>query len=420
MTLALTSPVALSPAIRAIGAGAPVTLTAGMAVALPAGAYRIEAARAKTAPVAPALYIGKAYYAAGVVFSGCVRAGMDSPATVTYAEEPGSGKVWVTPANGVAPVAAFDEAQLRGSAAGDATVARSMGITSARDLAFDPAGNLWVAAGGGSSGGLLGYRVETLGMPDRRADARLTPWENARAIAFDAAGNLWAAENVPGGTDRLAMIPAGTLGLGDSSTGMTVTRAAAAAVTLTSAAVDDPFDLAFDAGGNLWVASNALDQVVRFAAPQLVASGAAVAPSVILKARRVTGSTQTDYRGPTSVTFDAAGNLWSGWNAGGTLLRFAAASLAASATLDDPLLLDPMPLGGAGVGADPHAFDVTGGLWLGRTNIGADAALVRVPPAGVAAGGAQATIPDFSSAGLGNGPGSIVLNPSPAGLPIRD
>lgn len=416
LTLTVTAPVALTPTVAAVGDGAPVALTAGTPVMVPAGPYRIEARRAKVAPVAPAL-IGTAYQPTSIAFDGCVRNGMTSTVTVTYTLEPGSGKLWTRPANGAAQIAAYAEAQLRAGAEQTPMVTRQMGLTAVADLAFDRHGNLWAIDNVAGNTALVGYRMETLGMPDRPADVRLTGLEGLRALAFDAQGTLWAAQRVAGGMDRVVAIAASELTFPAASA--PTTRAVTAARALTSAELAAPADLAFDLAGNLWVASTDRDALVQFGASQLAAGGA-VTPAYKVTARKTMGPILGAYGGPTSVAFDASRNLWSAWDANGVLLRFTPTQQMTAATVDDPLALQPMGSGPAGVSASPHALDWEGGLWLSRTNLGGPAALVRVPPAGLAAGGAQATSPVMPSPGLGNGAEVLVVNPAPTGLPVHD
>lgn len=405
-------PAGATPEAALVSGATSVPVSAALPTAVNPGPYEVYWARVKAAPAAGEL-IGKAYYVTNIAWGGCVAAGASATLTLTYAMEPGSRKAWVTPANGGGAIVAFDEAQLRAGGAQTPSVLRSVGVTAARDLAFDGLGNLWVLDSGEA---LLAYPMNTLGVPvDQAATTKLTGIDRISAMAFDAAGNLWAARALPDMPDTIVKMAPSSL---DVALTGSATRTVAAALTLSSAELETPSDMAFDAAGNLWVTSNEKNQLVAFSAAQLL-TGGDVAPAVIVKAERTTGPITGPYLNPESVTFDAAGNLWSSWR--NSLLKFTPAQLTMSSTLQNPAILSPMGQGGAGVTSDANAFDATGGLWLSRTNIGlTPAALVRVPAAGVAAGGEQPTMPDVTSAALGNGFSRIVLNPTPPGLPIRD
>ncbi len=415
VTVTVVAPEALTPLARLVSGmgGAPLDLAGAMPATIPAGPYAVEHKRVKVAP-GPMQLIGRAYYVSAIGFDGCVRAGVTNTVTLTYTLEPGSAKLWATPGNRAGAIVAYDEAQLRAGGAAAPTVVRGSGLTAVGDIAFDLHGNLWASD---RTTGLAAYPMNTLGIAaDRVAALKIPGYTEIVSLAFDGGGNLWAAQALAEQpADRIVRWSEASLQV-DPLTTNTLTRMVAHNLELTSAELKGPVDMAFDAAGNLWVTSRDKHQVLMFSVAQLAAGGN-VAPAVVLKAR-VTGPIVGGFDRPIGLSFDATGNLWAGWEA--ALLRFAPAQLAASATIDDPHRVQPQGQGGAGVSDAPHAIDALGGMWLSRAQIGGPAALVRLPPAALTAGGKQAPMEILSSEALGSGASSIVLNPTPAGLPIRD
>jgi len=164
-------------------------------------------------------------------------------------------------------------------------------------------------------------------------------------IAFDAAGDLWVASQ----DDSLLIAFA--------PTGLTSSGSAAAMVVITSNAgsLSGPTSLAFDPEHRLWVANRANGTLVRYDAAQLAAGGAQV-PAVILSGLGL----------PTAIAFDAAGSLWVSDSRANTLVKYSAAQLAASGSPAPAVLLSA----GSNSLVKPSglAFDASGNLWVANTN----------------------------------------------------
>jgi len=126
--------------------------------------------------------------------------------------------------------------------------------------------------------------------------------------------------------------------------------------------------LAFDKDGNLWSSVGWSDQVVRFTAAQITASGSPV-PAVILGGLKA----------PRGLAFDKDGNLWLGNSGEAQVVRFNAARLAASGMMAPDLVIvakTPPPVIGARSNPQSLAFDKSGNLWVSY-----EGGLVELPAA---------------------------------------
>lgn len=164
-------------------------------------------------------------------------------------------------------------------------------------------------------------------------------------IAFDAAGDLWVASE----DDSLLIefAPAGLTSSG-SATAVTVIRPNAGSL-------NGPTSLAFDPQHRLWVANRANGTLVRFDPAQLAAGGAPE-PAVILSGLDV----------PTSIAFDAAGSLWVSDSRANTLTKYSAAELLASGSPVPGVVL--RAAANSLVKPSGLAFDASGNLWVANTN----------------------------------------------------
>lgn len=150
------------------------------------------------------------------------------------------------------------------------------------------------------------------------------------AVAFDGGGNLWVANRTGG---SVVAYDGGSL-LGNPKVAATVSQGLTA-----------PDAIAFDAGGNLWVADGSADLVVRFPAADLRNDPAA------------NQSITTSGSAPVALAFDASGNLWAAYNGGlaGIIVEYSAGSLDTT-----PASLTTIALGGY---VRALAFDAAGDLW---------------------------------------------------------
>jgi sugar lactone lactonase YvrE len=148
-------------------------------------------------------------------------------------------------------------------------------------LAFDAVGNLWVACEFPGSGSLLEFTPSQLGTSGNHRPAVAITTNNGsinvpQAIAFDRAGNLWLANE-----DDIVEFSVSQLASSGSP---------APAITLGSQGQSNlfPSGLAFDHSGNLWVASHLGRAAYEFTPTQLLVGGTP-APATTLTAVGTSG-----------------------------------------------------------------------------------------------------------------------------------
>jgi streptogramin lyase len=355
-------------------------------VALPAGEYPVTAERV----VAPDPIVRKVYLPSLSVTK--VSACSEKPAEfrVEYLDLPSSNKVWMSNANGTATTLGFASADLGATGTVVPVEAKTQG---GKGITFDKEGNLWAIGNTVGDPTLLRYPAGILGTTgDKTADRKIDIANTgcsplAQSLAFDASGNLWVSllcEN------KVVRIDAAKLaGDGEVTPSVEVTGLTA------------PRGIAFDAFGNL-----------------LVADGAVLAYSVTRLGASIStpDATLTMPEPAEDLAFDAGGDLWVVGGSEINLTRIAKADLPA------PGARTPTPVAtiSVGVAALPQgiAFDESGGLWI-STSAGK---VARLGPSqlGTSTTYAAPTVPErvISSSSIGSG-GSIALFPAPAALPIH-
>ncbi len=322
-----------------------------------------------------------------------VAAGATAYSTVTYGGRPGSGHLWV-PMDSTLEAESYASADLASSGSPGPDVTLSSSSHYGEAVAFDGAGNLWVADYNGYVFEYAAADLDTSGTPTPVVKIDLTAYGSALyALAFDAAGDLW----VPAyDANKLLMLTPSQLAAGGVQSA-TVEISATSGGSLVS-----PEALAFDASGALWVAN--YTNIAKFTPAQLAASGSPH-PSVVLSVPSGT----TSY--PVGIAFDASGNLWVS-NQNSTIVRFDAGQLGTggsptpAATLQSPSTIDPSGL----------AFDASGNLWVSEPS-SATLRAFKNPGAltGSVAPGADVTVSSIGSVSAA----LLAFDPPPADLPIN-
>ncbi len=167
-------------------------------------------------------------------------------------------------------------------------------------------------------------------------------------VAFDAAGNLWVATDDD--SVLLAFAPGALASSGS--------KAASTVITPTPGSLSGPIGLAFDSRQRLWVVNHQNATLVRFDPAQRAAGGAQV-PAVVLSVRGT----------PVAIAFDAAGSLWVSDNQFHVIYKYTAAQLAASGSPSPAFVLTAAD---SLVNPTGLAFDAAGNLWVannGRSNL---------------------------------------------------
>jgi uncharacterized protein (TIGR03437 family) len=181
-----------------------------------------------------------------------------------------------------------------------------------------------------------------------------------QALAFDSAGNLWVADT---GNHRVLRFPSTVLdgrtspqadvvvGQKDFTTG-----AANHAGSVSASGFDAPVGIAFDPQNNLYVADFNNARVVKFAAP--VATNAA-AVSVFgqsgLTIRGVRPASSSSMAGPAGIAVDSSGNLYVSVPSENRVLVFAAAA-AATTVLGQPDFTSSQPNAASYPAASPNGL----------------------------------------------------------------
>jgi sugar lactone lactonase YvrE len=357
----LTVNITAAPATASVTVNGPggytKALTAtGTLTGLAPGSYTVSAAPSRVAGAV----VSTVYDVEVTGSPATVSKGATATAGVAYALRGGTGRLWVTDI-GRAEVQGYGPGQLAVSGSPVPEVTIGTGAhTDPCGIAVGPGGSLWVALpGSGSTHQIARYDPSQLGTSGTPTPAATldTGSDTARRLAFDAAGNLWVGFSVSSGAPSVARYdaadlagtgalpatrsltwvlpsagagakhyfdrsgnlwilnsggfghPAALLRADASMLGATGTPSFLPAATITSDHVFFAQGAAFDGDGALWIAvMNPMGAIpatdlVRYAESQLAVDGPrAVDPEAILT---VSGPTT-----PTSVAFDEAGDLW--------------------------------------------------------------------------------------------------------------
>jgi hypothetical protein len=395
---------ATMPMLRVSGGGLamPMMLAVGTPATMPAGGgYSIEYRRVKVAPDGAAI-VGKAFYVSASSFDGCVKSGTMTTAMLTYTQEPGSEHLWIGVSD--APtlgneIAGFASADIAATASKNPMVWKTKHFVGRPGAgAFDSSGNFWVP--GGDVVNM--YPMMTLavsGDPGAPTIVLTQPASSpATFAAFDSDGNLWVTRGAPANTIvRYTLHDQAASG------------APTPAVVISSSDLKNPSGLAFDKFGDLWVACEANDEVVKFGSAHLAASYAGAADIVLTAKTAPTAPVQSTYTAPSGIAFDQAGNLWVGYIS--NLVAFSPAQQSATALVAGPLAALNVSAGTGG-----FAFDESGGLWVS----GGNPSLFRRYPKAVLGTTGDVT-PDIviMSSDLGYAE-TLVLDPSPTWSTLQD
>jgi sugar lactone lactonase YvrE len=230
-------------------------------------------------------------------------------------------------------------------------------------IAFDHNGNLWVAETGTSPTMLVMYAASQLlasANPKPAVSITSTPSDAFEAqpndssigvplaIAFDASGNLWVASAQGSHSSLLAFTP------GQISTSGNVVPAIV--IGSNGGSLDLPNALAFDRSGNLWVADET--EIVEFSASQLASSGNPL-PVVTFSQ----GSAINPFR-PTQLAFDRTGNLWFTDLIASAIFEFAAHQLGTSGSPTPTVTITASGTASPVIYPLAIAFDPQGNLWV--------------------------------------------------------
>ncbi len=390
-------PVGTAGSIMVTGPGGyaqAVTTTTSLTVA--SGTYSVSVSEVRgNDAIVPLMYDGVA-----TPTSVTVSAGVATTATVTYAQRPGSGHLWIPMFIGLNEVTGYARGQLAASGSPIQDVSLAGTTNHGEGIAFDGKGNMWVAD---FLGYLYRYDAASLassGMPTPAVAINATAYGGLAGLAFDARGYLWTTANT---SSQL---------VGYSPDQLTQDGAPTPAVVITTngSSLSGPVGIAFDASGNLWVANSTNDAVVQFSAAQLLETGSP-ASTVTLSSD---GANSLVF--PYALAFDANGNLWV-TNYNSTVVRYSSAQLANTSSPTPTATIDPTSLGATPVGL---AFDASGALWVAANNhSGATSEVRRFTNPGAMSGSSTPTA-SVTITSIGKADAMLIaFSPTPANLPIN-
>jgi sugar lactone lactonase YvrE len=154
-----------------------------------------------------------------------------------------------------------------------------------------------------------------------------------KALTFDSSGNLWAVDfrqsrvleyTTPFSTHEAAALAIGQTSFTSRECAFTSTCAA------NSTNLFDPNAVAFDSGGNLWVADGDNNRVLEYSAPFSTHEAAAL----VLGQSSLTGheaaTTQTGLSAPEGLAFDSGHKLWVADYGNSRVLQYGGAAVTTS------------------------------------------------------------------------------------------
>ena len=283
-------------------------------------------------------------------------------------------------------------------------VVNSSSLNSPYDIAFDSSGNLWAVDSGNNrileftapfSNGeaasvVLGQSIFTTG-PGNAGDSA-AGLSGPTALAFDPRGNLWIADRY---NNRVVEYVLGTSGCsaGELCTGMDATLVigqtgfGTQTEGRTATTMFDPYGLAFDPNGNLWVLDSNNARVLEFT----TAFSTGEAATVVLGQPTMTSGSgdlcrpetlnATAMCGSEGMTFDSSGDLWVGDSFNNRVLEFVPGTSGCTSGQLCTDMAATVVIGQGGFAAsggattatgvnDPYgvAFDPNGNLWVSDYN----------------------------------------------------
>jgi hypothetical protein len=256
-------------------------------------------------------------------------------------------------------------------------------------MALDADGTLWVLASDDGASTFVTFPPAAQAIGEGQpAPIVIAPNQRLSAFTFDAHGGVWAASAA---SASLVHYPAAQVAGGDL-------LVPDVKLLGTAHSLSDPRALAFDSVGNLWVATGGA--LGKYSPRQLLASG------YFLPAASIP---VTDPRG---LAFDQGGNLWV--SSAGHLLQFSTAQLGGSSAA--PAV--DLDFGDATISG--FAFDALGQLWVVRTTLADNRSMLwmLVPGQQGVSGPVLHPYEALATAAGSGAPSLLVMNPTPAGLPL--
>jgi hypothetical protein len=183
---------------------------------------------------------------------------------------------------------------------------------------------LWVANGNNVVEFLPSQLTNGTSAPAPHLTLASTVFGAPQGVAFDGFGDLWVIDggNIASGGMAMPAVYEFTV---QQLSNLSKNNAPTPAVTIQSANFKFPQQAAFDGRGDLWVSDSGNNEVYVFLRSQMTASSTTtssttVAPEIIM-------TSSTAFNGPIGIAFDGGGDLFVANNGGNTIYGFKASSL---------------------------------------------------------------------------------------------
>jgi secreted PhoX family phosphatase len=183
---------------------------------------------------------------------------------------------------------------------------------------------LWVANGTNVVEFLPSQLTDGASAPAPHLTLAATVFGAPQGVVFDGFGDLWVIDGGTVASGGMAM-PAVYEFTVQQLSNLSKNNAPTPAVTIQSANFKFPQQAAFDGRGDLWVSDSGSNEVYVFLRSQMTASSTTtssttVAPEIIM-------TSSTAFNGPIGIAFDGGGDLFVANNGGNTIYGFKASSL---------------------------------------------------------------------------------------------
>ncbi len=212
--------------------------------------------------------------------------------------------------------------------------------------AFDGAGNLWVTDSGGNQ--ILEFTKEQLASPTHVAtspNAVLSSlsFSAPLGMAFDAAGNLWVANN--GTTPSIIEIAAATLAAASGPTAVVPIKVLTSTLVDGFQTINNPWGMLFDVNGNLWFTNEQSNvgvcsgTIVEFTAAALAAPGIFIAPPPNVVITPASAGGNMSLCDPNGIAMNSAGDITVANAGNNSLAEYTAQQLMSSGATVPNLLV---------------------------------------------------------------------------------
>ncbi len=217
-------------------------------------------------------------------------------------------------------------------------------------VAVDASGNVWVADGGNNrvlrfSVPCVGSDVSAnlaLGQPDlvssfangSGASVSTNTLYYPQGIAVDTSGNVWVADGINHrvlkfSSTTIAGVILGTAPVADLVLGQAdfVSNSSDRGGSVSTNTLSYPSGLAADLSGNIWVADQNSNRVVRYTAPVVNGQDAGLVVGQASFDTGNPGSTRNALFSPVGIALDASGSLWVADQANSRVLKYSSSTI---------------------------------------------------------------------------------------------